>query len=44
MTEAEVRRQLAEEESAAIAEGATVLHETSASGFLSTAIMLEDTQ
>lgn len=44
LTEADVRRQLADSERAAIEQGGVDLHETTASGFLTSAMMLEETQ
>lgn len=43
-TQAEVRHQLAEEERVAMEQGAAMLHETTASAFLATGLMLEESQ
>lgn len=44
LTEAQVRKELAEEEESRVAEGGVVLHETSAASFLVIALNLEDSQ
>ncbi|KAG6829299.1 hypothetical protein H0H93_014534, partial [Arthromyces matolae] len=44
ISEAEVRKELAEEERVRVVEGGVTLHETSASGFLVLGLELEDTQ
>lgn len=44
LTQAEVRRQLIEEEKVAVEQGGAVLHETTASAFLATGMMLEESQ